>query len=68
LNDANEKTGHRLVGEIPTPETEFRPHDIDTQSLNATLLHSPYKQMLKYCTSSAGSREWTKEEMMTYLD
>jgi hypothetical protein len=30
LNDANEKTGHRLVGEIPTPETEFRPHDIDT--------------------------------------
>lgn len=27
-----------------------------------------YKQMFKRCTTSAGSREWTKEEMMAYLD
>lgn len=27
-----------------------------------------YKQMGKYCTTSTGSREWTKEEMMAYLD
>jgi hypothetical protein len=27
-----------------------------------------YKQMTKCCTTSAGSRDWTKEEMMAYLD
>jgi hypothetical protein len=27
-----------------------------------------YKQMSKSCTTSTGSREWTKEEMMAYLD
>ena len=27
-----------------------------------------YKQMGKRCTTSTGSREWTKEEMMAYLD
>jgi len=27
-----------------------------------------YKQMSKYCATPAGSREWTKEEMMAYLD
>ena len=27
-----------------------------------------YKQMSKYCTTSAGSRKWIKEEMMAYLD
>ena len=27
-----------------------------------------YKQMTKYCTTSTGSRDWTKEEMMAYLD
>jgi len=27
-----------------------------------------YKQMTKRCTTSTGSREWTKEEMMAYLD
>ena len=27
-----------------------------------------YKEMGKRCTTSAGSREWTKEEMMAYLD
>jgi hypothetical protein len=27
-----------------------------------------YKEMGKHCTTSAGSREWTKEEMMAYLD
>jgi len=25
-------------------------------------------QMTKHCTTSTGSREWTKEEMMAYLD
>ncbi|GKU08987.1 unnamed protein product, partial [Fusarium langsethiae] len=27
-----------------------------------------YKQMSKRCTTSTSSREWTKEEMMAYLD
>jgi MULE transposase domain/Zinc knuckle len=27
-----------------------------------------YKQMTKRCITSTGSREWTKEEMMAYLD
>jgi len=27
-----------------------------------------YKQMTKRCTTSTGSRDWTKEEMMAYLD
>ena len=27
-----------------------------------------YKQMTKCCPTSTGSREWTKEEMMAYLD
>ena len=27
-----------------------------------------YKQMTKHCTTPTGSREWTKEEMMAYLD
>ena len=27
-----------------------------------------YKQMTKHCTTSTGSRDWTKEEMMAYLD
>lgn len=27
-----------------------------------------YKQMGKYCTSENGKRDWTKEEMMAYLD
>ena len=27
-----------------------------------------YKQMIKHCRTSTGSREWTKEEMMAYLD
>jgi hypothetical protein len=27
-----------------------------------------YKQMTKCCITSTGSREWTKEEMMAYLD
>ncbi|KAG7001027.1 hypothetical protein FocnCong_v013249 [Fusarium oxysporum f. sp. conglutinans] len=27
-----------------------------------------YKQMSKRCITSTGSREWTKEEMMAYLD
>lgn len=27
-----------------------------------------YKQMTKQCTTSTGSRDWTKEEMMAYLD
>jgi hypothetical protein len=27
-----------------------------------------YKQMTKHCRTSTGSREWTKEEMMAYLD
>jgi hypothetical protein len=27
-----------------------------------------YKQMGKRCTTAPGSREWTKEEMMAYLD
>lgn len=27
-----------------------------------------YKQMTKRCTAPSGSREWTKEEMMAYLD
>src|SRR3569833_173252 len=27
-----------------------------------------YKQMAEHCTTSTGSREWTKEEMMAYLD
>ena len=27
-----------------------------------------YKQMGKRCTTSTGSREWTKEEMMAYPD
>jgi hypothetical protein len=27
-----------------------------------------YKQMTKCCTTSSGSRDWTKEEMMAYLD
>lgn len=29
---------------------------------------SDYKQMSKRCVTSMGSREWTKEEMMAYLD
>jgi hypothetical protein len=27
-----------------------------------------YKQMTKLCSTSAGAREWTKEEKMAYLD
>ena len=27
-----------------------------------------YKQMTEHCTTSTGSREWTKEEMIAYLD
>lgn len=27
-----------------------------------------YKQMSKHCITATGSRDWTKEEMMTYLD
>ena len=27
-----------------------------------------YKQMTARCSTSAGSRAWTKEEMMAYLD
>ncbi|KAL2019068.1 hypothetical protein VTK56DRAFT_10099 [Thermocarpiscus australiensis] len=27
-----------------------------------------YKQTTKHCTTSTGSRDWTKEEMMAYLD
>lgn len=27
-----------------------------------------YKQMTRHCTTSTGSRDWTKEEMMAYLD
>jgi len=27
-----------------------------------------YKQMAKHCRTSTGLREWTKEEMMAYLD
>ena len=27
-----------------------------------------YKQMTKHCRTLTGSREWTKEEMMAYLD
>ena len=27
-----------------------------------------YKQMSRRCVTAAGSREWTKEEMMAYLD
>jgi hypothetical protein len=27
-----------------------------------------YKEMGKRCTTSTGSREWTKEEKMAYLD
>ena len=27
-----------------------------------------YKQMGRYCKTSTGLREWTKEEMMAYLD
>ena len=27
-----------------------------------------YKQMARRCTTSTGSRDWTREEMMAYLD
>lgn len=27
-----------------------------------------YKQMTKHCTTSTGTRDWIKEEIMAYLD
>jgi hypothetical protein len=41
------------------------PQRYDKQSYEWCL---DYKQMSKRCTTSAGSRNWTKEEMMAYLD
>jgi hypothetical protein len=34
----------------------------------ASKVISDYKQMSKRCITPTGSREWTREEMMAYLD
>ncbi|KAJ3455461.1 hypothetical protein MRS44_016943 [Fusarium solani] len=57
------------TGILPRSASEGSPVE------EAALLRNPpcnhrhdYKQMSKRCITSTGSREWTKEEMMAYLD